>query len=164
MTTKKWFLILFVVCAMITGIVLLAIYIKPSSNKAQENQEKEEQTQTIENKQRDFNPNDTPKPQTRSLIQNDFSVLEKWKSYTRPQQVHDLSMYKRNLSKLELPNNVEEIICKPDLYPGSFGWNEKFPKHDTIRMFRDSEVYYILNDTQKLAFTRNGNVINTFTL
>jgi hypothetical protein len=99
------------------------------------------------------------------LINNDFSILEKWKSYSRPQQIKDPLLYKRNLTKLTLPSDVEEIICKPDLYPGGYGWNEKFPKHDSIRMFRDSKLYYIINDTQKLAFVRDiktGNLINTF--
>jgi hypothetical protein len=159
-------IIVLVICSLclIVGIVLLAIFIKPKENK---HENKVEDDSKIENQEREFNPNDTPKPQIKSAVNNDFSVLDKWRSYTRPKQVNDTSRYKRNLQKLELPVTVEEIICKPDLYPGNYVWNEKFPKHDTIKMYRDTEYFYILNTTQGLAFIRNiksNNVINTFTL
>jgi hypothetical protein len=54
----------------------LAIFIKPKENK---HENKVEDDSKIENQEREFNPNDTPKPQIKSAVNNDFSVLDKWR-------------------------------------------------------------------------------------
>jgi hypothetical protein len=164
--SKLIFAIIFALL-LITAIVLLAIFIKPNKNKHHDEQQPQNDEQKSDSKVRDFNPNDSPKPQIKLTIHNDFSVLDKWRSYSRPELIKNPFAYKRNLQTLSLPSNVEEIICKFDLYPGSYGWYEKFPKHDTIKMYRDSELFYILNTTQGIAFTRNiktNIVTNTFKL